>query len=140
MVFLVWHVWLDLRKRLVLKVGRYGIRVLAAVAKKANVGQAEVVVSTNSIDSQNPYLLPSKGEEDHGGNLESDLAATGELKRKVDDGVVGKVEESSDGQDQRYNNVDEDADAAIETVVLSDHQVDEAESVPRNREGKLGGH
>jgi len=84
-------------------------------------------------------FLPSKGEENDGGNLESDLAATGELKRKVDDCVVSKVEESSDGQDQRNDHINEDADAAIETVVLSDHQVDEAESVPRNGKSKLDG-
>lgn len=87
-----------------------------------------------------PYLLPSKGEENHSGDFESDLAAAGELKRKVDDCIIGKVEKSSDGQDQRNDHINEDADAAIKTVVLPDHQIDKAESIPRNREGKLGGY
>jgi len=124
----------------VLKVGWSSRRVLAAVAEETDVSQAaEKCVSNHSVIvvRAKGLFLPGKSEENNGGDLKSDLATTGKLKRKVDDRVVGKVEETGNGQNQCNDNVDKDADTAIEAVVLSDHEVDEAESVPCDRKGKL---
>ena len=139
-VVLVWHAWVCLCKRNVLKVGWSSRRVLAAVAEETNVSQAvEESVSNHSgtVVRAKRLFLPGKSEENDGCDLKSDLATTGKLKRKVDNRVVGKVEETGNGQNQCDDNVDKDADAAIEAVVLSDHEVDEAESIPCDRKGKL---
>lgn len=85
----------------------------------------------------NPGDSPCTGQACRCSNFKLDLCRRRNFEGDEEDCIVHEREEACDNQGQRNDYIDKNAYPTVESIMLSDAQIDKAEAVPSDRECEL---